>query len=140
MVGKKGLMKRSALMRGRIARTNPLTHPRWLLHAEGAVLLAASVAGFDAVGGHWWLFVLLPLTPDLSAVGYLVNPGFGATCYNSVHTLVLPVILLAIGIVTPHPLLSSLALVWLAHVGLDRLVGFGLKYPTKFQDTHLQRV
>ena len=119
---------------------NPLIRPRWLLHAEGAVLLASSVAGFTTLGGNWWLFAVLLLAPDLSALGYLVNPRFGAACYNVFHTVVLPAFLLAAGIVSPNPLLISLALIWFAHLGLDRLVGFGLKYPTKFQDTHLQRV
>ena len=119
---------------------NPLTRPRWLLHAEGAVLLAASVAGYAALGGKWWLFALLLLAPDLSTLGYLVNPRFGAACYNGVHTVVLPAFLLASGIASPNPLLSSLALIWFAHIGADRLAGFGLKYPTKFQDTHFQRV
>ena len=112
---------------------NPLIQPRLLLHVEGAILLAVSIAGFVSLGGSWLLFILLVLSPDLSALGYLVNPRFGATCYNSVHTLVLPVALLAIGIVTPNPLLRSLALIWLAHIGIDRLAGFGLKYPTSFK-------
>lgn len=119
---------------------NLLTQPRWLLHGEGAVLFAASITAFAILGGNWWLFALLLLAPDLSAVGYLLNARIGAACYNVVHTDVLPASLLAVGYFTQHPLLITLALIWLAHLGLDRLVGFGLKYPTKFQDTHLQRL
>jgi hypothetical protein len=64
----------------------------------------------------------------------------GAAAYNLVHTQVLPVLLLAIGYFGGNQVLIYVALIWLAHIGLDRLTGFGLKYPTKFQDTHLQRV
>jgi hypothetical protein len=116
------------------------TQPRWLLRGEGAVLFVASCAAFALLGGNWWLFVLLLLAPDLSALGYLLNARVGAACYNAVHTDALPVALLAAGYFTQHPLLIMFALIWLAHLGMDQLAGFGLKYPTKFQDTHLQRV
>jgi hypothetical protein len=119
---------------------NPLTQPRWLLHAEGAALLAGSVTAFAVLGSNWWLFALLLLAPDLSALGYLITGRVGAASYNSVHIEVWPAMLLTLGYFTQHPLLAALALIWFAHLGMDRLVGFGLKYPTKFQDTHLQRV
>jgi len=119
---------------------NPLTQPRWLLRTEGGVLLGTVLLAWALSGGSWWLFALLLLAPDLSALGYLVNVRVGAATYNLVHTQVLPVLLLALGYFSGHQLLIELALIWLAHIGLDRLAGFGLKYPTKFQDTHLQRV
>ena len=119
---------------------NPLTQPRWLLHVEGAALFGVVLVAWARSGGPWWLFVLLLLAPDLSALGYLVNVRVGAATYNLVHTAVLPVVLLAIGYFSRQQLLVELALIWLGHIGIDRLAGFGLKYPTKFQDTHLQRV
>ncbi len=119
---------------------NPLIRPRWLLHAEGAVLFAASIAAYVNFHGSWWLFILLLLAPDLSALGYLVNVRFGAICYNAVHVDVGPAALLAVGLLSTSPLAVLLALIWLAHIGMDRVAGYGLKYPTKFQDTHLQHV
>jgi Domain of unknown function (DUF4260) len=119
---------------------NPLTQPRWLLHAEGAALFGVVLVAWARSGGSWWLFVLLLLAPDLSALGYLVSIPVGAATYNLVHTAVLPVVLLAIGYFSGQQLLIELALIWLGHIGMDRVAGFGLKYPTKFQDTHLQRV
>jgi hypothetical protein len=119
---------------------NPLTRPRWLLHCEGAALLVASVVAYATRGDSWWLFGVLFLAPDLSTLGYLVNARVGATCYNAVHTEIGPAALLAVGSFAPSPFLVSLALIWLAHIGFDRLLGFGLKYPTKFPDTHLQHV
>ena len=119
---------------------NPLTQPRWLLHGEGAALLGVVLVAWALTGGSWWLFALLLLAPDLSALGYLVNVRVGAAAYNLVHTQILPAILLAVGYFSGRQVLIYLALIWLGHIGLDRLTGFGLKYPTKFQDTHLQRV
>jgi len=119
---------------------NPLTQPRWLLRGEGAVLLGVVLVAWALSGGSWWLFALLLLAPDLAALGYLVNVRVGAATYNLVHTQILPALLLAVGYFSGHQVLIQLALIWLAHIGLDRLAGFGLKYPTKFQDTHLQRV
>ena len=110
------------------------------LRIEGLFTLAGAVGAYWYFGGNWWLFALLLLTPDLSALGYLINGRFGAACYNSVHIEIWPALLLAVGYFTQHPVLAALALIWFAHLGMDRLVGFGLKYPTKFQDTHLQRV
>jgi hypothetical protein len=119
---------------------NPLTHPRWLLHAEGGVMLAASILAYHQVGGNWWLFALLFFTPDISALGYLFNVRIGATCYNVIHVEVLPAALALVGFLMAEPFLMALACIWFAHIGMDRLLGFGLKYPTRFPDTHLQHV
>jgi hypothetical protein len=123
-----------------MTQINPLTQPRWLLRIEGGVLLGVVLVAWALSGGSWWLFALLLLAPDLSALGYLVNVRVGAATYNLVHMQLLPVLLLAVGYFGGHQVLIYLALIWLGHIGLDRLAGFGLKYPTKFQDTHLQRV
>ena len=116
-----------------------LVLPPILLRLEGAVMLGLSVLLYGLNGASWLLFVLLFLVPDLSMLGYLSGPRTGATSYNLFHTYVLPGLLAAFGILTGSPLLVSLALVWFAHIGFDRMVGFGLKYPTGFFDTHLHR-
>ena len=56
------------------------------------------------------------------------------------HTLVLPVALGTAGVVSDSATAAGIALIWLAHIGIDRALGYGLKYPTAFKDTHLQRV
>jgi hypothetical protein len=114
--------------------------PRRLLHAEGAVVfLAATLLYFH--GGHpWWLYLVLALAPDLSMLGYLAGPRAGAAAYDTVHTYVLPVALAALGVVSDLGTLTAVGLVWIAHIGVDRAVGYGLKYPSGFKDTHLQRV
>jgi Domain of unknown function (DUF4260) len=114
--------------------------PRVLLHAEGlAVLVAALVLYFHQDFG-WVLLVVLALAPDLSMVGYLAGPAAGALTYDAVHTYVGPVVLGTVGVVAGTDLAVQLALIWLVHIGADRTLGYGLKYPTAFKDTHLQRV
>lgn len=114
--------------------------PSALLRAEGLAVLLAAVALYFDTGYGWLLLVLLFLAPDLSMLGYLGGPRVGALTYDVVHTYVLPIALALTGVLAGHDLAIQLALIWFAHIGLDRLLGYGLKYPTGFRDTHLQRV
>jgi hypothetical protein len=116
------------------------SRPAVLLRAEGAALLLTSVMLYWVSGGSWLLFALLLLVPDLSMLGYLAGPRVGATVYNVFHAYPLPAALGAFGLLGGSPLALAVALVWFAHIGMDRLVGYGLKYPTEFKDTHLGRV
>ena len=114
--------------------------PRWLLRLEGlAVFVAALVLYVDA-GYGWLLLLLLALAPDLSMLGYLGGPRIGALTYDVVHTYVGPLALGVAGVVGDADIAIQLALIWAAHIGADRVLGYGLKYPTGFKDTHLQRV
>jgi len=117
-----------------------LARPAVMLRAEGAAMLAGSVLLYWANGGSWWLFALLLLAPDASMVGYLAGPRVGAALYNAFHSYPLPAALGIFGLLAVSPFTVAVALVWFAHIGMDRLVGYGLKYPTGFKDTHLQRV
>lgn len=103
-------------------------------------MLTAALALYFHAGYGWLALVLLFLAPDLSMLGYLAGPRLGALTYDVVHTYALPVALGLVGVLGDVGLASQLALIWLAHIGLDRLFGYGLKYPTGFKDTHLQRV
>lgn len=80
---------------------------------------------------------MLALAPDLSMLGYLAGPRPGSRVYNAAHTYVGPIALGAVGVVAAAPLATSVALVWAGHIGADRAIGYGLKYPTAFGDTHL---
>lgn len=84
--------------------------------------------------------VLLFLVPDLSIAAYFAGPRVGAVVYDAVHTEVFPLALGAAGVVAGSSVCAQVALIWLAHIGLDRMLGYGLKYPTEFGDTHLQRL
>ena len=115
--------------------------PGTLLRLEAFALLLASILEYRHLSGAWWLFALLLLAPDLSMLGYLAGQRVGSAAYNSVHTLLTPAAVTAI-VVAGHLAGRALPLlcIWFAHIGLDRLLGYGLKYPTAFRDTHLQRV
>ncbi len=117
-----------------------LTRPRRLLHVEGAFVFALAVYFYRSGQFSWWFFAVLFFAPDLFMLGYLINVKWGAASYNLVHTLSGPLLLLLVGYLGALPQLSPFGLVWLAHLGFDRMLGFGLKYPTQFKDTHLQHV
>ena len=111
--------------------------PRRWLRLEGAVLLAGSLIAYSATRQPWWLVPLTLLLPDLLMAGYLRSSRLGAQLYNIAHSTVLPAALTGLGWWQGKPLVAALALTWLAHVGLDRLLGYGLKYDDSFQHTHL---
>lgn len=117
-----------------------LTKPSVLLHLEGAVLLAVSVYFYWQNHFAWVLFAILFLVPDLFMLGFLANVRVGAAIYNLAHTTFTPILFIGAGVLASKPHLPAYGLIWMAHIGFDRLLGFGLKYPTQFKDTHLQHV
>jgi hypothetical protein len=117
-----------------------LTKPRWMLHLEGAAILGVALYFYYSNHFRWWLFALLFLLPDLFMIGYRKDARWGSAAYNLVHTLTVPLLLLSGSLVLSAPHAIPYGLIWLAHIGFDRMLGYGLKYPTFFKDTHLQRV
>lgn len=117
-----------------------MTFPRILLHLEGLAVLLASLFAYSKLGALWSLFAWLFLAPDLSMLGYLVNKPIGALAYNIAHTYIVALSLVAIGYFGGNAFLLALGVIFCAHIGFDRLLGFGLKYPQEFRSTHLQRV
>ena len=114
--------------------------PRLVLRAEGAALLVVAALLYGRTGESWWLFAVLFLAPDLSFLGFLSGPRLGAIVYNAAHTLIGPVALGVAGLFSAGTLLTALALIWAAHIGFDRLLGYGLKYGAGFGFTHLCRI
>jgi Domain of unknown function (DUF4260) len=114
--------------------------PNILLRLEGLAVLAAALILYAHLRGNAWLFVALILAPDLSMIGYLVNTRLGSLTYNTVHTYTLPALVLGAGLAANIPTVLFLGLIWFAHIGADRLLGYGLKYPNAFKDTHMQHV
>lgn len=114
--------------------------PRLILRGEGAALAAGALVLYVREDfGLVFLFVLA-LAPDVSLLGYVAGSRIGAIAYNTTHTTVGPVVLGVAGIAAGAELPVQLALIWLAHIGFDRLLGYGLKYPDRFRETHLQRL
>ena len=119
---------------------NVLTRPSLLLRAEGGIVFGASLLLYGEIRASWVLFVVLVLAPDLSMLGYLLGVRLGTSLYNLFHVLVAPLLLIALSIFYKQLWLLPYGLIWTAHIGVDRLLGFGLKYPTQFHDTHFQRL
>jgi hypothetical protein len=118
--------------------------PRALLRVEGAAALLLAVALYFDTGQPWLLFAILFLAPDLSFAGYLAGPRVGAVAYNAVHSYAGP-LLLAVAALGADAggttaVTLAVALTWGAHIGFDRMLGYGLKYGTGFGETHLGQV
>jgi Domain of unknown function (DUF4260) len=112
---------------------------RSVLRLEGAAAFAAAIALYGHGGFSWLAFAVLFLAPDLSMLAYLVGPRAGAFAYNLVHTYALALPLAFAGFALGSPVVSALALILIAHIGWDRMLGYGLKYASGFGDTHLGR-
>jgi Domain of unknown function (DUF4260) len=118
----------------------PMTNPILLQRLEGLTLLLAAVGFYAWLGQSWWLFLILLLVPDLFMLGYLAGPKVGAMTYNLGHLLVWPVLLIGVGVLLGNLLPMGLGAIGLAHLGMDRVLGYGFKLPTDFKDTHLGRI
>jgi len=111
----------------------------FLLRLEGLVVAVATAVLFAHTGANWWLFALW-LAPDLSMLGYLAGPCQGARIYNALHTYIAPGVLALCSLMPGAHTALPLALIWSNHIGVDRLLGFGLKYGDGFGFTHLSRL
>jgi hypothetical protein len=111
-----------------------------LLKLEGLAVFLAGLYFYFSLGGSWLLLLILILVPDVGMVGYLKDKKVGAFTYNLFHNYVLALGLVLIGLVLTSAFLTDLGLILAIHIGIDRFLGFGLKYPTNFKDTHLQKV
>ncbi|HEU5279676.1 MAG TPA: DUF4260 domain-containing protein [Gaiellaceae bacterium] len=114
--------------------------PQLLLRAEGLAELAAALVLYFHADYGWLPFVVLILVPDVSIAAYAFGPRTGAIVYDLLHTEVFAITLGAAGVVAGSAGLTMVALIWLAHIGADRLLGYGLKYPSAFKETHFSRV
>ena len=111
--------------------------PRRWLRLEAAVLLAGALIAYATTRQHWWLVPVVVLLPDLAMAGYVGGTRIGASVYNLAHATPVPALIIGLGWWQHRPLVLGLGLVWLAHIALDRLMGYGLKYDDHFQHTHL---
>jgi hypothetical protein len=119
------------------ARTSSVV---FLLRFEGLAMAAVSVAVYARIGASWWLFAALFLAPDLSMLGYVAGPCWGARIYNAIHTYITPAALGLCALLFQEHVALAIALIWASHIGMDRLLGYGLKYADGFGYTHLGRI
>lgn len=113
---------------------------RVVLRLEGLCVLVAASVAYSKFGLGWGTFALFFLTPDLSLFGYLAGPKIGAISYNLAHSYIGAVVCLVAGLVLPVPTVLGVGLIWCAHIGFDRALGYGLKYSDGFGFTHLGRI
>jgi hypothetical protein len=109
---------------------------RGMLRLEGLLELAVAVALYAHVSGHWATFAIFFLTPDIALLGYLVNARWGAAAYNTTHSYIGPALLALVGLAAA-PGALAFAVIWAAHIGFDRALGYGLKSRDGFRETHL---
>ena len=115
--------------------------PLRLLRLEGVVLLVAALAGYvTGLDEPWWLVPVLIFVPDAFMAGYAASSRAGAMLYNVAHSYPAPAALGLLAVVAEGPLWQGVALIWFAHIGMDRALGYGLKYEADFKDTHLGRI
>jgi hypothetical protein len=113
---------------------------RGWLRLEGLAAFGAGLVLYFVSGGEWLWVIPALLLPDLSAVGFLAGPAIGTFTYNLFHNWAPGFVVLALGLWLVSPELQLVAAILIAHVGMDRAVGYGLKLPSSFQDTHLGRM
>jgi hypothetical protein len=117
-----------------------LFRPSILLRIEGLLVLSASCIAYGYYFlHHWVLFACLLLVPDVSLLPFASGPGaWKSALYNAVHSYILPALLGTLALYLGQTFLEQASLIWISHIGLDRMLGFGLKYPTSFKFTHIQ--
>jgi Domain of unknown function (DUF4260) len=108
------------------------------LRLEGAAALVLGFLLYARGGYSWILFGVLFFVPDVSILGYLAGRRIGGACYNLFHTYLSPLVLW--GVLAMAGYSPAVAIIWAAHVGFDRMLGFGLKYSSGFGDTHLGKI
>jgi hypothetical protein len=108
-----------------------------LLRIEGACVFLAAIVAYMKFGLGWKTFLIFFLTPDISFLGYLAGPVIGAISYNSAHSYAGAVACLFAGVQLSNPIILAAGLIWCAHLGFDRALGYGLKYSSGFGITHL---
>ncbi len=111
-----------------------------ILRLEGLLALCCAGIAYAAVSADWPRFALLFLVPDISMLGYLAGKSIGAASYNLGHSYLSPGALALAGFAAHVPVVYPVALIWVAHIGFDRALGYGLKYPAGFGVTHLGAV
>lgn len=111
-----------------------------ILRLEGVAILVAATFMYHRLGFAWPTFFWFFLLPDLSFAGYLLGPRIGAIAYNLAHSYVGAVALTMFGVSFPGSPALIAGLIWLAHIGFDRALGYGLKYAQGFGHTHLGRI
>ena len=109
---------------------------KYILRLEAIFVFLAAIVIYTKLGFSWWIFGLLFLAFDISMIGYMLNPKIGAFLYNVVHTYIAPFLLVGVWYFMQKDSVLCIALIWFAHISMDRAIGYGLKLQ-EFNNTHL---
>lgn len=113
---------------------------RSIIRLEGLAIFILSVVLYHYFAGNWFMFALLLFIPDISMIGYFKDKRLGALTYNLAHNYIAPILVLFTGAFLANIFIINCGFILLAHVAMDRMLGFGLKYPSSFKDTHIQKI
>jgi len=108
-----------------------------LLKIEEAAIFVLSIFLFNLLPFAWWWFPALLLLPDSAMVGYILNPKIGAYVYNLFHHRLTAAVVACYGLSSGNVYWQLAAIILFAHIAMDRLMGYGLKYEDSFHHTHL---
>jgi hypothetical protein len=117
-----------------------MSMPNVMLRLEGTAVLVSAIVAYGYLGYSWWVFALLFFWPDLAFIAYAVDKRFGSIVYNVFHFYTLPLLLAGASLLFSWTFGLQFALIWLAHIGMDRMFGYGLKYPGEFKMTHMSKI
>lgn len=110
------------------------------LKLEELLMFVLGVLAFNQLNFAWWLFLVLFLVPDISMLGYSINPKFGAITYNLFHHKGVAILLYVLGVLFKIEVIELFGVILFSHASFDRILGYGLKYSTSFHDTHLGKI
>ena len=111
-----------------------------LIKWEEAAMFLLSIVLISRLPYAWYWWLVWILAPDLSMVAYLGGNRVGAIGYNIVHHKGVAIMLYLVGLFMSHPALEYAGMILFGHSSMDRGMGYGLKYFSGFQDTHLGRI
>lgn len=111
-----------------------------ILKSEALMFFIATFWAYYLIGASWWMFLVFILIPDIFMLGYLKNSKLGAMIYNIGHTYTIPFVLFGFYMLLHNPIFLPISIIWIAHISMDRMLGFGLKFDSGFKHTHLGEI
>jgi hypothetical protein len=117
-----------------------MNNPKLIQKLEGLAVLIVVLIAYQQAQFSWWYFFLIILLFDISMIGYAFSKKAGAIVYNIGHSFVGPLLLLGLWLLQNNSALLMISLIWIAHIGMDRAFGYGLKLPKGFKHTHLGEI
>ena len=107
------------------------------IRIEEAAMFALSIYLFNLTNFEYWWFAVLILVPDIGMLGYIAGSKTGAFTYNLTHHKAIAIVVLCLGWYFSIDWAELCGIIMFGHSSMDRILGYGLKYPDSFHHTHL---